>query len=48
MAFPPMQPFAIPATHTVPVFASVAGAAALGRCGGGKMGPRSSGTPMYL
>jgi hypothetical protein len=27
---------------------SVAGAAALGRRGGGKMGSRSSGTPMYL
>jgi hypothetical protein len=30
------------------IYASGAGAAALGRCGGGKMGARSSGTPMYL
>jgi Transposase DDE domain len=27
---------------------SGAGAAVLGRCGGGKMGPRSSGTPIVL
>jgi hypothetical protein len=39
-----------PATSAslAPTFVSVAGAAALGRCGGGKMGSRSSGTPLYV
>jgi hypothetical protein len=32
MAFPPIEPFAIPATHTVPVFASELSGSPIARC----------------